>query len=73
MERNFFRRIEFCVPVLDPKLKLRVIREGLRSGFADNTQAWEMDADGNYHLRKTRGGIPNSAQAQLLAQLSGGQ
>jgi polyphosphate kinase len=73
MERNFFRRIEFCVPVLDPKLKLRVIREGLRTALADNTQAWAMDADGNYHLRKTRGGIPNTAQTQLLALLSGNQ
>jgi polyphosphate kinase len=28
MERNFFRRIELCVPVLDPKVKRRVMRLG---------------------------------------------
>ena len=73
MERNFFRRIEACVPVLDPKLKARVIREGLRSCLADNLQTWEMDSEGVYHLRKaSRGSIPVSAQAQLLAQLSAG-
>ena len=73
MERNFFRRIELCVPVLDPKLKARVIREGLRSGLADNQQAWEMDSEGAYHLRKaSRGSIPMSTQAQLLAQLTAG-
>ena len=27
MERNFFRRIELCFPLLDPALKRRVIRE----------------------------------------------
>ena len=61
------------MPVLEPKLKARVIREGLRTALADNTEAWEMDADGNYRRRKTRSGIPNSAQAQLLAHLSAGQ
>ncbi|MDP2196780.1 MAG: polyphosphate kinase 1, partial [Rhodocyclaceae bacterium] len=42
MERNFFRRIEVCFPVLDPKLKRRVIKEGLRNYLADNCQAWDM-------------------------------
>jgi len=70
MERNFFRRIEFCVPVLDPKLKTRVIREGLRICIADNTHAWEMDADGNYRRRKSPRGIPVSAQDHLLAALA---
>ena len=44
MDRNFFRRIELCFPVLDKKLKARVIREGLQAYLADNVQAWEMDA-----------------------------
>ena len=29
MERNFFKRIELAFPILDPKLKKRVITEGL--------------------------------------------
>ncbi len=70
MERNFFRRIELCVPVLDRKVKQRVIKEGLRPYLADNSAAWEMDADGNYHLRRARGRLPRSAQEQLLAMLS---
>jgi polyphosphate kinase len=70
MERNFFRRIELCVPVLDPRLKNRVIREGLRPYLSDNSQAWEMDADGNYRLRRSRGRLPRSAQEQLLAMLA---
>jgi polyphosphate kinase len=70
MERNFFRRIELCLPLLDRKVKQRVIREGLRPYLADNSQAWEMDADGNYRLRRPRGRLPRSAQEQLLAMLA---
>ncbi len=69
MERNFFRRVESCFPVLDAKLKARVIKEGLKTYLADNTQAWEMDAEGEYHRRRPRGGVPKSAQEQLMALL----
>jgi polyphosphate kinase len=54
MERNFFRRIETCFPVLDPKLKRRVLKEGLQPYLSDNVQAWEMDASGNYSIKPTR-------------------
>jgi polyphosphate kinase len=69
MERNFFRRVELCFPVLDRKLKARVIREGLKIYLADNTQAWEMDPDGSYERRRARG-VPRAAQERLLALLS---
>ena len=52
MDRNFFRRIELCFPVLDAKLKQRVIAEGLKRYLDDNMQAWEMDADGRYRRLK---------------------
>jgi polyphosphate kinase len=68
MERNFFRRIELCVPVLDRKLKARVIKEGLRACLEDNSQAWDMDSDGGYQRR--RGKTGPSAQERLLAQLA---
>lgn len=48
MGRNFFRRIETCVPVLDPQLKQRVIRETLSLALEDNAQAWDMQSDGTY-------------------------
>lgn len=54
MERNCFRRIETAFPILDPKLKRRVFKEGLRPYLADNCQAWEMDSKGDYHLKPTR-------------------
>ncbi|MDH4284246.1 MAG: polyphosphate kinase 1, partial [Gallionellaceae bacterium] len=46
MDRNFFRRVEVCFPVLDKKLKQRVIEEGLKIYLLDNCMAWEMDKNG---------------------------
>ena len=54
MERNFFRRIEICFPILDTRLKKRVIKEGLRPYLADNMQAWGMDGEGVYRRIQNR-------------------
>ena len=69
MERNFFRRIELAFPILDKKLKRRVITEGLQIYFADNQQAWEMDANGSYRLRRCARGKPRCAQSELIELL----
>ena len=69
MERNFFRRIEICFPVLEPKLKRRVLKEGLQPYLADNVQAWTMDGEGSYRIRQTKR-ERYSAQDRLLADLS---
>src|SRR5947207_3785167 len=69
MDRNFFRRIELCFPVLDPALKRRVIREGLQPYLDDNCQAWEMAADGSYEQLKPRR-RRRSAQEELLFTLA---
>jgi polyphosphate kinase len=70
MDRNFFRRVEVCFPVLDPALKKRVIGEGLRPYLEDNTQAWEMDQHGQYLCRQPRRGKPVSAQDTLVELLA---
>ncbi len=69
MERNFFRRIELAFPILDKKLKRRVINEGLLIYLADNRQAWEMDASGGYHLRRASRSKPRCAQEELIELL----
>ncbi len=69
MDRNFFRRIETCFPILDGKLKKRVINEGLKPYLKDNTKAWEMLPDGSYR-RRARRGKPFEAQAFLLNLLA---
>jgi polyphosphate kinase len=70
MDRNFFRRIETGFPILNPKLKKRVIAEGLKPYLRDNVQAWEMHSDGSYRRRPPRRAKPYCAQAELLALLS---
>ncbi|HWQ38186.1 MAG TPA: polyphosphate kinase 1 [Burkholderiales bacterium] len=70
MDRNFFRRIEVCFPVLDPRLKKRVLDEALRIYLADNMQAWDMDANGQYHRRHPGRAKPVAAQLALLESLS---
>jgi polyphosphate kinase len=52
--------------VLDKALKKRVINEGLRAYLKDNADAWELDANGEYHRRRTRTTTkPFSAQHYL--------
>ena len=69
MDRNFFRRIEVCFPVLDEKLKKRVLDEGLKSYLKDNCQAWEMDCNGFWHRKKPNRGKSVNAQVELAALL----
>jgi polyphosphate kinase len=69
MDRNFFRRVEVSFPILEPKLKKRVIAEGLRPYLEDNSQAWEMDQEGQYHAKSPRG-KPVAAQDTLLERLA---
>jgi polyphosphate kinase len=71
MDRNFFRRIEVCFPILDKKLKKRVIEEGLKIYLLDNYQACDMDADGQYHRKTPRRAAPMCAQSMLLQELAG--
>ncbi len=70
MDRNFFRRIEVCFPVLDKKLKKRVIDEGLKIYLHDNCQAWDMDSEGQYRRKKLRRTSLKCAQIELLRQFS---
>ena len=68
MERNVFKRIELAFPILDRKIKKRVIHEGLRVYLSDNQQTWEMNGEGGYTRRKpsSRQVKPRSAQMGLM-------
>ena len=69
MGRNLFRRIEVAWPVLDSRLKLRVLNEGLKPYLEDNAEAWLLGADGAYQPPKAGG--DRSAQRLLLGTLAG--
>jgi polyphosphate kinase len=70
MPRNFFRRVEVAFPILNPKLRQRVIHEAFELHLQDNTQTWELQADGAY-LREqpAEGETPLTAQTALLELL----
>jgi polyphosphate kinase len=70
MDRNFFRRIELSFPITDPKLKRRVVGEGLKPYIEDNTQAWEMQPDGTFKRAKHGRRKAQCAQSNLLKTLA---
>ena len=70
MDRNFFRRIELCFPVLDRRLKKRVLREGLKLYLLDNMEAWQMDARGRYRRKSLLRGKRMCAQEELMKLLN---
>ncbi len=69
MGRNLFRRIEVAWPVLDPKLKQRVIDEGFKVYLDDNADAWTLQNDGEYRAPRAAA-IARSAQQRLLVTLA---
>jgi polyphosphate kinase len=69
MYRNFFRRVEVSFPLLDPKVKKRVIREGLQPYLKDNINAWLMTSEGRYRLRSSKRSTSCDAQTHLVVQL----
>ena len=69
MGRNLFRRIEIAWPVLDPKLRKRVVDEGLSPYLEDTQDAWRLQPEGEYRPPKAST-ASRSAQYELLARLA---
>ena len=63
MQRNFFDRVETCVPIEDKALRDRLM--GDLKLYLDDTAAWELQPDGGYERRKS-GRKPLIAQERLL-------
>ena len=62
--------MEVCFPVYDPKLKKRVIAEGLMAYLEDDTLAWAMSSDGSYAPPQKPDDDGVNAQERLLQLLS---
>ncbi len=56
MDRNLFRRIEVAFPVEAAALQAR-IEEDLELYLADDTQAWDLDAQGRYTRVRAAGAV----------------
>jgi polyphosphate kinase len=70
MERNLHRRVETAFPILDKKLKERVLKEGLRL-YLDDNQAFELQADGAYKRLDPGRAKRKPAQGVLLEMFTG--
>lgn len=64
MPRNLDNRVEILAPVEEPSLVTQV-REVVERCLADNTRAWELEADGTWR-RRTPDGERHSAQEELM-------
>lgn len=68
MPRNMFHRVEVAVPILDGKLRSKVLEESIDSYFRDNSFAWELLADGSYkRVVSVNGAEAFSSQSHLQA------
>jgi polyphosphate kinase len=56
MERNLFRRVEVAFPVLDKKIRERILGH-LQTYIADTAQSWLLQADGSYSQPVRDGGV----------------
>ncbi|MHC1763004.1 MAG: polyphosphate kinase 1 [Verrucomicrobiia bacterium] len=72
MPRNFFRRIEVAVPILDGVLRDRLISEILAVSLADNLKARILQPDGRYICQHPAPRQkPIRSQFELMALASG--
>jgi len=63
MARNMLRRIEVAWPITDPKLRQRVVDEGLTPYLHDSLDAWQLGPDGTSQRIGTEG-VPQHVSAQ---------
>lgn len=68
MERNLLYRIEVAFPITRQK-HLKRIKQELDLYLTDNTQAWELDAQGIYTRQTPKKQLPRTAQQALLEKL----
>ena len=66
MPRNLDRRVEAVVPVMDPKLRLR-LQQILDVSLADDVLAWELGPDGSWHKVPTTRGLNSHQRFKELA------
>ena len=67
MPRNFHRRVEVMVPILDPDIKNRLMNEILALSRADNVKSWNLGSDGGYtRVTPAPGEVAVRAQSRFM-------
>lgn len=71
MRRNLLNRVEVVFPILEARLRVRILRL-LATSLVDNMSAWELMSDGLYYkLSPAEGEVPVNAQ-QIFTERSWG-
>jgi polyphosphate kinase len=71
MPRNFFRRVELMIPILDPQAQEKIRQEVFEPLRADTCRARDLQSDGSYVRRSPApGAAPVDAQQMLLDRLA---
>ncbi|HXV52178.1 MAG TPA: polyphosphate kinase 1 [Solirubrobacterales bacterium] len=64
MPRNLYNRVELLTPIFDDKVRAELM-DVLDRSLADNTNSWELGADGTW-TRRRPDGEPRSVQPELM-------
>jgi polyphosphate kinase len=64
MPRNLYNRVELVTPAEDPRIRGQLL-DVLEGCLADNTNAWELNADGTW-TRRHPDGEPHNVQRELI-------
>ncbi len=70
MPRNLDSRVELVAPVEAPDLRAELL-DVIERCFADNANAWELDADGEWSRRVSENGQRRSVQEELRERHAG--
>ncbi len=70
MPRNFFRRVELMVPILDPEAREKIRQEVFEPMAADNSRVRDLQSGGEYVRRNPSGAAAVDAQQSLLDRLA---
>ncbi|MDQ5858019.1 MAG: RNA degradosome polyphosphate kinase, partial [Acidobacteriota bacterium] len=71
MPRNFFRRVELMIPILEESAKEKIRQEVFEPFLTDNSRARDLQPDGSYVRRTPPPGAPvYDAQESLIERLS---
>ena len=71
MPRNLYNRVELVVPVVDESARAE-LTDVLDRSFADDTNSWILDADGDWTRSEPDPDHPRSVQRELMDQHGSG-
>ncbi|KYF62950.1 polyphosphate kinase 1 [Sorangium cellulosum] len=69
MPRNFHRRVELMVPIIEPAIRARV-EDMLNMVTSDTAKTWELASDGSYHKLQVPSGAASLRSQQRFIELA---